>query len=227
MYRKLILLLVLFLSCICLVRSYYVRSYPVEYEVGSFGLLSQPDDITCGPSCVAMLVNWRGGECSVCEAETYAGTRWFEWGGGYFGMTTPEGVSSSLSKLGVRNRLVRGGLGDLKHYVSRDRPPVVLVRSGDENWHYVVILGYTLGEVIYADPSGGVRRVCSVENFVSSWEFRTDMRGRVCGIGCFLCGGRGGYGWGVGCDLCGGRGKIDPLVSTCLMRCFHEPNRQQ
>lgn len=196
----------------CGVRSCGDVNHPAAYEITNFVPVSQPDDITCGPACVAAVAGWCGRPCTVREAEKYTKTKWFESDKRPVGMTVPDYIAIALKDLGVPATLRRGNLNNLKYYVSRNRPPVVLVRTADDTWHYVVVVGYTTDRITYADPAGGVRTSCPTAHFVGAWEFRTDLDGIICGLPCPLCGGAGRYGWGAGCDVCGGDRVLDPLV---------------
>jgi len=160
-----------------------------------------------------MLLNWYGHEPSLGEVESHTKTRWFNAGGEGFGMTVPGYVQSALTEMGVKSTLRNGSLGNLKHYVSCGRLPIVLLRSSTSTWHYVVVIGYDEDVIICADPGYGRRLRIPVANFLSSWEFKTDMRGNKSGIKCPLCGGTGRYELGMSCDLCNRDKIIDPLLT--------------
>ena len=41
--------------------------YPERHEILGFACMSQPDEITCGPASIAMVLNWYGKEVSIKE----------------------------------------------------------------------------------------------------------------------------------------------------------------
>ena len=151
--------------------------HPPAYEVAGFVFLKQPDDITCGPTSAAMLLNRYGRKVSVKEVEAATKTKWFRWKGEDVGMTAPDYVAHVVASLGVPCRLVCCDVEMLKRYVSLDRPCVVLLRSGQKTWHYVVVIGYDEGHVFIADPGDGARETLSLDTFRRAWGFTGDMDG--------------------------------------------------
>jgi predicted double-glycine peptidase len=61
--------------------------------------------------------------------------------------------------------------------ISENRPSIVLVRSGEYTWHYVVAIGYDEEGITVADPGWGMRRTLKNEHFHGTWSFATDMSG--------------------------------------------------
>lgn len=151
--------------------------YPSEYQlnINEFTFLEQPDGVTCGPTCVAMLVSTYGKETTVEEVRRFTKTDWFEWGDVRVGMTVPEYMPKGMEKLGLPAKLKYGSLSHLKYYLSKGYPPIVLLRSGKQTWHYVVFIGYDDLHVYLADPSWGKKISMDIEVFLKAWDFSGDM----------------------------------------------------
>lgn len=152
-------------------------SHPPSHEIEGFKYLVQPDGITCGPTSATMLLNRYGRNVTVQQVKHKTKTQWFTHEGKAIGMTSPEYIPIALNHFGVPAKMRRGYLNRLKHYVSQDRPCIVLLRSGNQYWHYVVVIGYDQNSVLVADPGSGHREQINNEAFVGSWSFNTDMRG--------------------------------------------------
>ena len=154
-------------------------SYPESYLVKDFPLLEQPDQITCGPTSCAMLINHYGHEVTIQSVSKETKTKWTSYKNENIGMTSPDYIQIALKKFGIRSKVKTGNLDQLEHYVSQDRLPIVLLRSGEKTWHYVVAMGYNDKEVFLADPGWGEVRKIKNEVFLRSWEFAGDMRGNT------------------------------------------------
>lgn len=130
-------------------------------KLSSFPIYKQPDGISCGPTCCAMVLNYYGKSAGVGPLKTQAGTR--HYAGPNLtgrqiqvGLTLPSGMQRALSAYGVPAYVRRGSISDIKSYVDEKRPPILLIRSGRDTWHYVVATGYMHdGSYIrLADPAG-------------------------------------------------------------------------
>ncbi len=177
------------------------ESHPDRCSVPDFVYLSQPDQITCGPTCAAMLLNYYEIDVTVEEVGEKCRTRCFVWNGENIGMTSPHYLAWSLDHFGIPAKVVRGRLSSLKKFISEERYPIVLVRSGDVLWHYMVAIGYNETHIAFADPANGCKIEVEVDKFLSAWRFATDIRGNSFGIKCPLC--------KKGCIFC--YGSIDPI----------------
>jgi len=153
--------------------------HPPEHYLEWDHYIAQPDGITCGPTSCAMVINWYGKEATVKSCKEQARTKWFEYQGQEVGMSLPDYLTFCLRSHGVPAKLESGNAHKLKYYVSEGRPPIVLLRSGDRYWHYVVVTGYGDGKIVTADPGGGRREELDEEVFLGSWDFSCDMRGDV------------------------------------------------
>ena len=171
-------------------------------SLSNFPLLTQPDDISCGPTCAAMVLQWYGINAGIQRCKTKAGTRWFQLGGYKVGMTLPSGVSDCLNAFGVPASVVRGSVNDVKRYIDQGRPPILLVRSSVKTWHWVTAIAYydDGARIKLSDPSGQ-QWVINNGALNGAWTFSTDMSGNATG--------------GRRCDPCGGSGKLASARVTC------------
>lgn len=198
--------------CLGLAMAWWHEHYPhpASHEIGFQSYLSQPDGITCGPTSGAMVLRHYAINADIDQVKKLAKTEWVQ--GREIGMTSPDCLQIALHQLGLGCELRRGSLSELKHYVAQEKPVIVLLRSGEETWHYVVVIGYDEDYIYTADPASGRREKMRQADFMASWRFRATMRGKATGYICPVCGGDGKVGVLPGsCDLCGGRGRMDPL----------------
>ena len=151
--------------------------YPVSFRIENFPLLEQPDQITCGPTSVAMLLQHYGKDTTIQQAKEKAKTEWFSYKDQVIGMTSPDFIRLALKRFGVPAKMQRTTMSHLKYYISQSRPPVVLVRSSDKTWHYVVAIGYDKENMYLADPAWGKVRTVSIDQFERAWNFTSDLRG--------------------------------------------------
>jgi len=151
--------------------------YPDSFYIKNFPLLEQPDQITCGPTSVAMLLQHYGKDTTIQQAKEMAKTEWFSYKDQVIGMTSPDFIRVALRRFGVQAQMQRTTLPHLKYYISQSRPPVVLVRSSDKTWHYVVAIGYDEKKIYLADPAWGKVRAVSIDQFERAWNFTSDLRG--------------------------------------------------
>lgn len=195
--------------------------HPDSYEVKNFKFLEQPDQITCGPTSATMLLKTYGKDVTLKDVKGKTKTQWFKWNGEPVGMTSPDLIATALTKFGVKSKMSRGNLEQIKYYVSQNRPPIVMLRSGNVYWHYVVVIGYDKKNIIVADPGSGKREVMKTEHFVGAWTFRTDMDGKDMTVKCETCKGSGRWlEFDLGplsrCEVCDGTGRSPDLLVFLL-----------
>lgn len=169
--------------------------------------IKQPDGITCGPACVDMVLRFYGKKVSFRQIEDDVLTS-AQYRGERLGFSTPNGVASGLRRNGVTCKVTRGSIDYLKRQISTDTPVIVLLRSGSDMWHWVVVMGYTREGFWFADPFTGRREWISNTNMDSSWCFKSDMDGDMVAKRCFWCHGSG-IKFYLPCDICLGSGVID------------------
>ena len=159
-------IIVLIIYIIGLTERTHLKEHLISFNIK----IIQPDHITCGPTCVQMLVHHYGNnDITLQEIKQHTKTVWFSYQGTEFGMTSPNYISVALNKFGISNRIRRGNLDILKHYVSLDSPCITLVRSNEYTWHYVIVTGFTETQIHVYDPNG-TSYTLTKERFLSSWN---------------------------------------------------------
>lgn len=153
---------------------------PDKYLTVNFPLVEQPDQITCGPTSALMLLKYYGDDkVTLDEVKSHSKTHWFDYGEQPIGMTAPDVLANALKKLGLPCKMMEGDENKLRHFVSEGRPTIVLVRSGEYTWHYVVVIGYDENGFTVADPGWGQAYYMKMDAFHGSWSFKTDMAGKI------------------------------------------------
>ena len=190
-----------------------------EYKLENITIYKQPDGISCGPTSCAMVLKLYGKDVSIEDIKKVAKTTWYKSNEAEIGMTAPEYIETALKHFGVPCKLKTGDLNDLKAYIERDRPPIVLLRSSKTTWHYVAVIGYTRTGFAIADPAGYEH---TMENsvFENAWNFSSDMYGAKITDPCKVCGGDGKISELPGqlgkCDNCAGTGEGSDVLVQLL-----------
>ena len=156
------------------------RIHPDEYIISFNSSLKQPDHITCGPTSATMILNHYGKRVNIDEVKKFSKTVWLTYNMQDIGMTSPDYLSIAMSKYGIPSTLRYGNLDVLKHCVSQNKPCIVLVRSGETLWHYIVVYGFSKDKIMIADPGGGVLYEMNQDTFRGCWSWATDMQGNKC-----------------------------------------------
>jgi ABC-type bacteriocin/lantibiotic exporter with double-glycine peptidase domain len=154
--------------------------HPSYFMNNFMDLLQQPDDITCGPTSAVMLMRFYGINSSISDVKKKTRTVWYSYDGKDIGMTAPEMIRISLISYGLNAKLNTGNMRDLKNKVSLGKPCIVLVRSWEWGWHYVVVFGYGDGVIYFANPSDGEVDALSYNEFFRAWDWGGDLQGRKC-----------------------------------------------
>lgn len=156
------------------------ESYPNEHFIDICPIL-QPNKITCGPTSVSMVLTAYKKIIPLPTVIGHTHTVWFEWNEPC-GMTTPQRVAGTLKRNGVPAQMGRGNLAVLKSKVSQDKPCIVLLRSGELQWHYVVVIGYDTQYIFFADPGYQQVQMVATEDFMQCWNWEKDTGGEVCSL---------------------------------------------
>ncbi len=149
-------------------------------SLSGFPNLKQPDDISCGPTCAAMVLRWYGVDAGIERCKTKSGTRWLQMGEYKVGMTLPSGMVNCLNSFGVPSRALKGSIKDIENYIDQKRPPILLVRSGVKTWHWVVAMAYGDAGIKLSDPSGQQWNI-SRSTLDAAWTFSADLSGNKTG----------------------------------------------
>ena len=195
--------------------------FPETHQIEFTTLVTQPDGITCGPTSVTMVLKRYGKDVELDAVKSKTKTEWFKYGRQPVGMTSPDMIPVAMKEFGVPARLRYGTVDQLKYFVSTNRPVIVLVRSGQTTWHYVVVVGYTKDDLTTADPGSGQIEKISLKNFLGAWDFTTDMHGNSTFAECRFCKGSGKVtnieaGPLTTCPLCEGKGTSPDVLVGLL-----------
>jgi len=206
---------VLSLSIFRIVKNNLFHIHQLSNLIEDFPLHEQPDNVTCGPTSAKMLLERYGIIISLDDLRKVALTDWYKGKINnkeiHIGGTLPDVLKNTLNHFGLPASYVIGNLNKLKYYIDQKRPPILLVRSGKQMWHYMIAIGYSETEIIFADPSGGFIRYCKNKTIENAWNFTSDLHAQDMRDYCYLCDGKGRLSWLLGpagkCDFCGGTGK--------------------
>jgi ABC-type bacteriocin/lantibiotic exporter with double-glycine peptidase domain len=168
-----------------------------------------------------MVLNRYGFDVELNQVKEKTKTEWLVYKEQSIGMTSPDYISRTLGEFGVKSRMKSGSMKLLKHYVSENKPVIVLLRSSGTTWHYVVVIGYNEFMVTVADPSLGRKREMLNKDFIGAWSFSTDMNGKSVFAKCRSCQGTGRWIENFGplgiCEICSGTGN-QPDYGSVLLR---------
>lgn len=190
-------------------------------------VIEQPDQISCGPTAVAMVLQYYGINAGIGPLKTAAGSRWIQAGDFKLGLTLPLGVLKALQSRGVGANVYNGGLRDLTNAIDEGKPPILLVRSARGLWHYIVVTGYSSGGDSFRihDPGGSVYWISGAD-LQQTWQFSGDLRSdgsgrgwsdRIKGLRCDVCAGSGRVNApdpNLECVICSGSGRVKIVLDT-------------
>lgn len=193
-----------------------------DADLADFPSIVQPDGISCGPACCSMLLKYYGKSAGIGPLKTAAGTRFYQGPNVTgqqirVGLTLPSGIKNALASYGVFPVEQKGTIDDVKKLIDAQKPPILLVRSGSEFWHYVIAIGHRYNnrekrhEIKLADPAGNRPYWIEESKLDAAWTFSHDLNGNALqGRNCRHCGGSGSLGVGIlktKCLLCDGDGR--------------------
>ena len=178
MVKKILILIIIVLNQL-LISTVILNpvNFPERSIAPPFPLIQQPDNITCGPTSTTMLLNYYGIDVSVSEVEAKTKTHWFNYKETKIGMTLPALIKHALQDYHIPAKVEYGTIRKLKYYVSRGYYPIILVRSGQKTWHYIVAIGYNRDSIIIADPGNGEKYPVFERVFNDSWSFSGNLGG--------------------------------------------------
>lgn len=117
----------------------------------------------CGGAAAAMVLRYWGDR--NVQAEDFAALVDSTKGG----ISTLDLVNA-LSARGAIARPIRAEPEDVRREIANSRPVIALIDGGAGRLHYVVIVAWAAGRVMYHDPSLGPFRVSIETEFVSRWN---------------------------------------------------------
>lgn len=187
-----------------------VPTEPPRWSIDGMPSVKQPDDISCGPASCAIVLGRYGISAGIGPLKTKAGTRKL---GDIVGWTHPDGMVDALRSYGLSCRKHEdASLEDLRRVVSRNRPAILLLRSGPAYWHWVVAYGFdrSADVVLVSDPGDGRTHALPVKVVEGSWRFSHDLAGTyIPDPECTVCRGSGKQ-W-TECAMCGATGRLSAL----------------
>ena len=229
-HNRILSILTIVLLCVVWTRPFAesdADGFPPDYHISHFPVVRQHDGISCGPTCLWMVLHKYGRDVSMCEVEEHARTKWWEIDDRPIGLTTPDNMIETLNHFGVATEIKKGSVISLKAEVSKGKPIILLVRSSDWTWHYIVVIGYSRNNnLIIADPALGNRMWLKESELCGCWSFDRDMEGGHVTKPCPVCSGTGNWlPWsGLSfCPFCGGTGGSFDVPKFCLMAAGVQP----
>lgn len=201
-----------------------VAMMQAHYQIEDFPLMRQPDMISCGPTCCAMLIKHFGGSVSIETLKKDAGTRLLKFGDDEIGFTWPSRVKKAMERYRLNTKIVKKAtLEDLPPLIHANRPPILLVRSSPKTWHYVIVIGHRGNRhFLVADPLG-FKYWRTAQTLDKAWSFAGDIRGNdEMGGKCKVCGGKGKFGIAP-CLICGGDGVLFDMRRQIVQGNLIEP----
>lgn len=185
-----------------------VNNVPDQYCINNLKAIHQPDDISCGPTSIAMLLDYYNIDKTIDEIKSHTITEWLTLNDKKIGMTDPKQMGVALKECGLKSMSERGTLDRLKEVISKNKPIIALLRSGQYTWHYIVVIGYNENNITIIDPIDGKINI-DIIKFEQAWKFTHDMDGIDYRVNCPVCNGTGKTKLiQAQCDVCFGAGKM-------------------
>ena len=126
----------------------------------------------CGPTSVEMVLHYYGITAGMNDVWREGGIHNVDIG------TFPGEIKQALNGLGIPSLWLDSDSANynpfvsLKSKISESRPPILLLRFGANNWHWVVGVGYNeAGDILTADPNGAFKWY-SYDEMVQYWSLR-------------------------------------------------------
>lgn len=117
----------------------------------------------CGGAAAAMVLRYWGDP--DVQAEDFASLVDSTKGG----ISTLD-LANALASRGAVARPIRAEPGDVRREIGNGRPVIALIDGGASRLHYVVIVAWANGHVMYHDPSVGPFRVLAEGDFMRLWS---------------------------------------------------------
>jgi peptidase C39-like protein len=142
--------------------SLHAQSIPSSALVLDVPYLPQTEAL-CGGAAIAMVMRYWG--ASGVYAETFADLVDSEAGG-----IRGSQIIRALEGRGFATVAIEGDVSRVQELLARRRPPIALIEDRPGGFHYVVIVGWGAGRVIFHDPARSPFRIVDAEAFTRAWS---------------------------------------------------------
>jgi hypothetical protein len=153
----------------------FVPKFPQEFFIKWQSYFIQPDSISCGPTAAAMLLDHYGIHEEILDVKQRTGTVLISYYEKEIGVTFPYKITETLNSYGLKVRQKVGTLAELKNQISKNHPCIVLLRSHNCGWHYLIVVGYNQEYMILADPGDGYLKVMQQDTFNYCWNWEESI----------------------------------------------------
>ncbi len=143
-----------------------VQPSPGDRPTGPRAVLDVPylpqSVLLCGGAAVAMVERWWGRR--GVYAEDYAGLVRPTLGG----ILTTD-LAAAVRRRGWDAAVERGSPESVRRHLRDGVPVVTLIQVARDRYHYVVVLGWSEGRVVFHDPAGAPNTTLDEARFVARW----------------------------------------------------------
>lgn len=138
----------------------------IAQPVDTLAVLNVPyvaqSEALCGGAAAAMVMRYWGAQ--GIYAEDFA-----PYVSSEAGIRTGDLVAA-LDSLGWQPYPFRGTAADVQGHLKRGRPVVVLLEVAPQRYHYVVVIAWSEGGVLYHDPAAAPNRVLPAAQWEEQWQ---------------------------------------------------------
>jgi ABC-type bacteriocin/lantibiotic exporter with double-glycine peptidase domain len=142
-------------------------SLPVRHSIKGIPFVKQWEAY-CLPACIEMILKYH--HCPLSQESLKLASL----DGTPFTGTSAEDMESALNLVGIKTKLIHGNLTDLKKYIAKDVPVIVLQWADldRQNRHARIAAGFDdmTKEVICIDPSVGPDYRIPYDEFIKLWD---------------------------------------------------------
>ena len=149
--------------------------FETRRKILDFPRIQQPDSSSCGHACIAMTLQYFEFREEVGDLEKLPQSKKDKNG------LEPESIIDIFKKFGIKASIKRDlSFEDIKGSIDNKKPIIVEIQAYSkkekdliksyENGHYVVIIGYTLDNIIFADPNSYFKTYLKYEDFFQRWH---------------------------------------------------------
>lgn len=120
------------------------------------------DELLCGGACAAMVMRYHG------DLDARPGM-FADLVDTHRGGIVADSLAARLRSLGWRARPVSGTAALARRHLADGDPPIALIASGPDRFHYVVVTEWGDSHVVVHDPADGPARPIDARAFMSLW----------------------------------------------------------